>query len=99
MSMQYPAVFLPDPSGGYVITFPDIPEAITQGDTEAEALSMAEDALITAMDFYFEDQRAVPAPSRPQAGERLIALPAELADRVRLLNDAVGRQGIGVIQA
>jgi antitoxin HicB len=97
--MQYPAVFLPDPSGGYVITFPDIPEAITQGDTEAEAISMAEDALITAMDFYLEDQRAVPAPSRPKAGERLIALPAELAERIRSLNAAVRRQGLGAFQA
>ncbi|MPQ59794.1 type II toxin-antitoxin system HicB family antitoxin [Duganella sp. FT27W] len=97
--MQYPAVFSPDPSGGYVVTFPDIPEAITQGDTESEAICMAEDALVTALDFYFEDRRQVPAPSRPQFGQRLVALPAELAERVRSLNAALGRQGLGAFQA
>ena len=97
--MQYPAVFSPDPSGGYVITFPDIPEAITQGDTEAEALCMAEDALVTALDFYFEDRRQVPAPSRPKVGERLIALPVELAERVRSFNAAFGHRGLGAFQA
>lgn len=84
--MQYPAHFLPDPDGGYVVTFRDIPEAISQGDTEAEALCMAQDALITALDFYFEDSRPVPAPSRPHLGERLIALPTALAARVDRLN-------------
>lgn len=97
--MQYPAVFSPGPSGGYVITFPDIPEAITQGDTEAEAICMAEDALVTALDFYFEDQRAVPAPSQPKIGQRLVALPAALAERVRSFNAVLGRQGLGAFQA
>ena len=61
--MKYPATFTPDPDGGFVITFRDIPEAIAQGDDEAEALAEARSALATAMDFYFEDRRAAPAPS------------------------------------
>ena len=28
----YPARFTPDKDGGFVVTFPDVPEAITQGD-------------------------------------------------------------------
>jgi antitoxin HicB len=63
--MNYPAVFKLTEGGQYVVTFRDIPEAITQGDTEAEALDMAADALLTAMDFYFEDRRPVPPPSAP----------------------------------
>lgn len=90
--MQYPATFAPDESGGFVVTFRDIPEAITQGDTEAEALEMAEDALITAMDFYFEDRRLVPQPSRPEAGERLIGLPLSVAAKVLLLNEMVNQR-------
>jgi len=90
--MQYPATFAPDESGGFVVTFRDIPEAITQGDTEAEALEMAEDALITAMDFYFEDRRPVPLPSRPEDGERLIALPLSVAAKVLLLNEMVNQR-------
>ena len=40
-----------DRNGGFVVTFKDIPEAITQGETEAEALAAARDALETALDF------------------------------------------------
>ncbi|MDB5933808.1 MAG: type toxin-antitoxin system HicB family antitoxin [Massilia sp.] len=87
--MQYPARLTPAEEGGFVVTFRDIPEAITQGDDEADSLAMAKDALITAMDFYFEDKRPVPAPSVPEAGEHLIELPPSLASKLLLLNEMV----------
>ena len=68
--MYYPAKFTPAEEGGYVVTFRDIPEAITQGDDMTEAVEMAEDVLQSAMDFYFEDQRPAPLPSAPEEGER-----------------------------
>lgn len=89
--MFYPASFKPDPSGGYVVTFRDIPEAISQGDDEKEAFDMATDALMTAMDFYFDDQRCVPLPSKPQRGERLIGLPLSIAAKVLLLNEMLAQ--------
>jgi antitoxin HicB len=85
--MKYPATFTPADEGGFVVTFRDIPEAITQGDDEAEALNMAADALLTAMDFYFEDRRPVPPPSEPADGERLIELPLSASAKVMLLNE------------
>jgi len=87
--MHYPATLTHAAEGGYVVTFRDIPEAITQGDTEAEALDMAADVLVSSMDFYFEDRRTVPSPSAPQAGERLIELPTSVAAKVLLLNELV----------
>lgn len=84
--MRYPARFDPAPDGGYVVTFRDIPEAITQGDSEDEAAAMAADALLAAMEFYFEDRRAVPAPSGLEPGERLVELPASVWAKVLLLN-------------
>jgi hypothetical protein len=39
----YPATLMPDPDGGFTITFRDVPEAITEGDTREEALLRAED--------------------------------------------------------
>lgn len=86
--LQYPARFEPD-GDGFVVTFRDIPEAITQGENEAEAVAMAADALLTAMDFYFEDRRAVPAPSPAEPGERLVSLPASVSAKVLLLNEVV----------
>ena len=91
---MYPVTLTPDEAdGGFVVTFVDIPEAITQGDTEAEALAAAKDALETALDFYFEDKRAVPAPSKPKRGQNVIELPASLSAKVLLLNEMV-TQGV-----
>ncbi|MGO4151490.1 type II toxin-antitoxin system HicB family antitoxin [Cupriavidus sp. YAF13] len=95
--MQYPAIFTPDVTedgrpAGFVVSFRDIPEAITQGDTEVEACEMAADALLTAMDFYFEDKRPVPPPSKAEEGERLVALPLSAAAKVLLLNEMLAQQ-------
>ena len=84
--MHYPAHFEADPDGGFTITFRDIPEAISQADSLEEAQSAALDALVTAMDFYFEDRRPVPAPSAARKGEHLVTLPASITAKVLLLN-------------
>ncbi len=87
---MYPVTLTPDETdGGFVVTFVDIPEAITQGDTEAEALSAAKDALESALDFYFEDKRAVPAPSKAKHDQNVIELPASLTAKVLLLNEMI----------
>ncbi len=70
-----------------LVTFPDIPEAITQGDNRAHALEMAKEALESAMDFYFEDRRPVPAPSKPKRGQAVIELSPSVAVKVLLLNE------------
>ena len=85
--MRYPARFKPAPEGGFVVTFRDIPEAITQGETEEEAMEMAEDALLSAMEFYFEDKRLVPLPSNPKRGEQAVSLPPSVWAKVLLLNE------------
>ena len=41
--MFYPAKFSPAEEGGFVVTFRDIPEAITQGDDMAEAQEISLD--------------------------------------------------------
>lgn len=88
--MKFPIILTPDPDdGGFVVTFPDIPEAITQGDTKEEAIAMAQDALETAIEFYFEDKRAVPTPSKLKRGQHAIELPASLSAKVLLLNEMV----------
>ncbi|MFM0135079.1 type II toxin-antitoxin system HicB family antitoxin [Caballeronia grimmiae] len=89
---RYPALFEPD-GDGYSVSFRDIPEALTCGDTLDEAREMAADALLTAMDFYFEDKRPVPAPSKAKNGEELIALPASASAKVLLLNEMIA-QGV-----
>jgi antitoxin HicB len=82
----YPVTLKRD-EDGFFVTFKDIPEAITQGETEAEALAAARDALETALDFYFEDNRAVPLPSKPR--QPVVELPASLSAKILLLNEMI----------
>lgn len=85
---KYPARIAPD-GGGFAVSFRDIPEAQTQGSTRDEARTMAAAALLTAMDFYVEDRRRVPAPSAAQDGEELVGLPASAAAKLLLLNEMI----------
>jgi len=83
---DYPAKFQ-KAKGGHVVSFRDIPEALTSGATKKEAMEMAEDALATAMEFYFEDRRQVPMPSKARKGEEVVELSASIAVKVLLLNE------------
>ena len=66
--LAYPVTLTPDKSaGGFVVTCADIPEAMTEEEDVKEAMEMAQDALETALDFYFEDLRDIPAPSPSSA--------------------------------
>jgi antitoxin HicB len=69
------------------VNFPDIPEALTQGKDREEALAMAREALELAMEFYFEDRRPVPEPSKAKRGQAVIELSASLSAKVLLLNE------------
>ena len=86
--MFYPAKIQPD-GASFLVTFRDIPEAITSGKTGRHAESMARDALVTAMDFYFEDRRKVPPPSKPRRGEIAVPVAASVAAKVLLLNQMI----------
>jgi antitoxin HicB len=90
--MQYPVKLTHQAVGNYAVSFPDIPEALTLGDTVEDALRHAVDALETALDFYFEHDRPVPLPSAPQRGHRLVELPASVAVKVLLFNELLAQK-------
>jgi antitoxin HicB len=83
MRYAYPYKLEPQPEGGFTVTFPDVPEAITQGDTEAEAHAAAEDALIAALSFYVDSGEALPVPSAAK-GRKLAYLPSLAAAKLAL---------------
>jgi antitoxin HicB len=59
---DYPVILTPD-DGAVLVTFPDVPEAITFGEDEADALRRAVDALESALSFYVDERKALPVPS------------------------------------
>jgi antitoxin HicB len=72
----YPAKFLPAKEGGFTVTFRDVPEAITEGDTIEEARAAAPDALETALSFYVSERKPLPRPTTPKRGEHVVHLSA-----------------------
>ncbi len=89
---DYPVTLEPQPEGGFVLTFPDVPEAITQGEDADEALLYAVDALESALSFYVSDRRALPVPS-PAAGRPTVR-PSALECAKLGLYQAMTEQGI-----
>jgi antitoxin HicB len=72
----FPIQLTPDnEDGGYVVTFRDLPEAITQGDSIAECLIEAVDCLEEAIASRINGNREIPQPSVIEAGEYSVELP------------------------
>lgn len=65
----YPAVFHIAEEGGFWITFPDLPECMTQGDDMEEAYSMAVDALGLCLADMEKNHVAFPVASTPDSIE------------------------------
>lgn len=70
--------------GGYVVTFRDLPEAITQADTVALCMEEAAGALQAALEGRIMDGLLIPAPSRAKRGERLVSVPVQTALKAAL---------------
>lgn len=61
----YPALFHKAEEGGFWISFPDIPEYLTQGNDMSQAYEMAIDALGLALTCREKEQQPFPASSDP----------------------------------
>ena len=57
---RFAASLTPDDNGTVMVSFADVPEAVTFGDDEADALLRAADALETALAGYIDDRRDIP---------------------------------------
>lgn len=71
-TMDYPVDVTPDDNGTLLVTFPDVPGAVTFGSDEGEALANAVDALETILSALIIDRREIPAPSPPR-GRRTVS--------------------------
>lgn len=95
-TLAYPARFHRD---GEVtaVSFPDFPEAHTQGSTYEEAFAMASDCLYTAIEWRLEDKEEIPTPSVVKRGQTVVPVPLELAPKVALYQ-AMRLQGISNVK-
>jgi antitoxin HicB len=84
-SFAYAAMLTPDKkAGGFVITFRDLPEAITQAESFAEAMREGADCLEEAVAGRIRRGEPIPEPSRARKGEVPIPVPALMAAKAAI---------------
>jgi antitoxin HicB len=72
----YPALLTPDTEHrGFVVTFPNVPEGITQGDDIPEAVQQAADCLDEAIAGRIRRRESIPEPSAVGPDQYAISLP------------------------
>lgn len=89
---KYPVTLVKDGSK-FLATFKDVPEAITFGKNEKEALENAVDALETGLSFYVDARKPLPKPSNPKRGQKTIT-PSPLESAKLGVYQAMMDQGI-----
>ena len=62
----FPALFEKGETKGYVVSFPDLPGCITEGDNIEEAIQMAKEALELHLYNMEEDSECIPSPTSPE---------------------------------
>lgn len=80
--MFYPARLSSNGAGGCLVTFTDVREALTEGESRDVALSNAADALEVALLGLMKDGADIPAPSIARAGDDLVLVSAQTAAKL-----------------
>jgi antitoxin HicB len=84
-SYIYRATFERGSRRGFVVTFPEVPEAITEGRTMADARAMAEEALGLALLSYPARDLTLPKPRSLGRGHVAVAVAPDVAAKLAVL--------------
>ena len=94
---QYPVLLSDVEEGGYVVTCRDLPQLVTQGEDEQDALEQASDAMDEVFATYLINGIDFPEPSKARRREHLVSPPAETVAKAALYV-AMRQAGISKIQ-
>ncbi len=96
LSLPYRVELIPDPEeGGYVVSVPDLPGCISQGDTVEEAMEMIRDAQRGWLTVALEHGDPIPTPRAPDgySGKFNVRVPRRLH---RALSEAAEAEGVSL---
>src|SRR5271166_1325574 len=94
MRFVYPYTIHQSKDGAWQVRFPDVPEAMTEGETKAEAHALATDALLAALGGLMKLKRDLPVP-RP--GGRLVVIVPMLQAAKLALYQALREHGLSKV--
>jgi antitoxin HicB len=76
MAVGYQYTLERQENGWWLVRFPRVPEALTEGEAEEEARINAIDCIITALEGYMKAGRPIPRPSASSPGRDRAVLPS-----------------------
>src|SRR5208283_3468220 len=92
MHFIYPYTVHQSNDGAWQVRFPDVPEAMTEGETEAEAEALAADCLLAALGGLVKLKRDIPEPTALAKDCRVVIVPM-LHSAKLALHQAMREQG------
>jgi antitoxin HicB len=70
---SFSIILEPQESGGFAVLVPALPEVVTEGDTEAEALDNAREAIRAVLAFRRDHGIAIPGAALPDVRRETVA--------------------------
>jgi antitoxin HicB len=64
-NLDFTVVLEPQPGGGFTVSVPALPEVVTEGESEAEALKMAEEAIRAVLEYRRDHGMPIPTDASP----------------------------------
>lgn len=97
LSLKYPVMLYPDPTGGYVAQIKDLPGCLTQGETLEETMVNINEARELWIETAYEAGDDIPLPSSDStySGKLLVRMPKSLH---RHLAEAADSEGVSLNQ-
>ncbi len=93
MEIRYPATLESQEDGSFLVTFVDLPDTFTEGQSKEEALFNAAEVLSGMLAWRLEEAKDVPAPSQKVKGAYYVA-PDAKTQAAMLLRLARGERSL-----
>jgi len=72
-NLSFSVVPEPQEGGGFTVLVPALPEVVTEGDTEEEALANAREAIRAILDYRRDHGIAIPPDAQPEVRRVIVA--------------------------
>ena len=70
---SFSVILEPQEGGGFTVLVPALPEVVTEGDTEQEALANAEEAIRAVLEYRRDHGLLIPSDANPQVRRVTVA--------------------------
>lgn len=70
---SFSVILEPQQGGGFTVLVPALPEVVTEGDTEQEALANAQDAIRLVLEYRRDQGLMIPSDAHPQVRRVTVA--------------------------